>query len=431
VIGVLVLVAVMVIAALRLWRRRRRHRGPATTAISLPAVGDVGLVALREIRERTRAKVFRIGTLVVLGVVAAAIVIPTIKSGPPHAQQVGVVGPVGAALRQTVEASAKSVGTTAHLVRESDLATAKQRTLEGHLSVVIDNGRALVVKAPINATNTSTMAQFARALAKNLALARAFQAAHLSATQISALTRGQAVPVHSLQPGPSHGAARSTAVVGLILVFMMLSQYNAWILTGVMEEKSSRVIEVLLAAVRPIRLLAGKVLGIGLVAFAQATLIVAFALVVAKASGSDLLSGTTPLVLVSILFWLVLGYAFYCWVYAAAGSMAERQEQAQALALPVSLPIVFGYIVALTVASSGNSSTFFVVLAYFPPTAPFAMPVLVALGKVSWEGFVTSAVISVVATVGMARLAGAVYRRAILHTGKRVQLRQLFARSAG
>ena len=70
----------------------------------------------------------------------------------------------------------------------------------------------------------------------------------------------------------------------MILIFVMLTQYNTWILIGVMEEKSSRVIEVLLAAVRPIQLLTGKVLGIGLVAFAQASLIVAFALVLAKAS---------------------------------------------------------------------------------------------------------------------------------------------------
>ena len=56
------------------------------------------------------------------------------------------------------------------------------------------------------------------------------------------------------------------------------------------------------------------------------------------------------------LVWLVLGYAFYCWVYAAAGSMAERQDQVQSLALPLSIPIMFGYIFSLTTASSGNAS---------------------------------------------------------------------------
>jgi ABC-2 type transport system permease protein len=183
--------------------------------------------------------------------------------------------------------------------------------------------------------------------------------------------------------------------------------------------------------VRPIQLLTGKVLGIGLVAFAQASLIVAFALVLAKGVGSDLLHGTAPVVLVSTLAWLVLGYAFYCWVYAAAGSLAERQDQVQSLAFPLSLPLIFGYIMALTAAGSANPSLFFKVLAYLPPTAPFAMPVLVSLGTVTWWEFLASAAISIACTVGMARLATGIYRKAILRTGRRVKLRDLLTGAAG
>ena len=425
----IVLVLVAVVVALRLWTRRRgRER---TASWSWPAVGDVGLVAGREVRERLRAKVFRFGTLVVLAVVAAAIIIPKVESGQHHPQQVGVVGPLDTSLRQSVEASAKSIGTTAHLVTEPDLQAAKERLGQGKLALVVNDGRELLVNTPVEPTTTSTTAEFVRAVSRDLAVAEALQAAQLSPAQASALAHTSPVPVHSLQPGRNHGAAQGTSVVGLILVFIMLTQYNGWILVGVMEEKSSRVIEVLLAAVRPIRLLTGKVLGIGFVAFAQAAIIVAFALILAKVVGSDLLSGTAPLVLVCTLIWLLLGYAFYCWVFAAAGSLAERQEQVQTLALPLSLPIIFGYIIALTAASSGNASTFFEVLAYLPPTAPFAMPVLVALSDVTWVGFLASAALSIVATIGMARLAGAVYRRAILHTGNRLRLRQLFARSAG
>src|SRR5260370_1839182 len=197
-----------------------------------------------------------------------------------------------------------------------------------------------------------------------------------------------------------------------------------------MEEKSSRVVEVLLAAVRPVQLLAGKVAGIGLVAFAQAALIVAFAVVLAQAVGSDLLHGTAPLVLVSTLVWLVLGYAFYSWVYAAAGSMAERQDRVQSLAFPLSLPIIFGYVMALTVASSGSPSTLFDVLAYVPLTAPFAMPVLVGLAAVTWWEFAASAALSVLCTVAVARLATGIYLLAILRTGRRVRLRELVSGGA-
>ena len=211
-------------------------------------------------------------------------------------------------------------------------------------------------------------------------------------------------------------------------MFFLLIQYNTWTLIGVLEEKSSRVVEVLLAAVPASRLLAGKVLGIGLAVFLQAGLAVVVALSVAHAVNSDVLHGTTTASIAATLVWLVLGYAFYSWVYAAAGAMASRQDQVQSLAFPLGLPVIFGYFMALAAATSGNASVFFRVLAYLPPTAPLAMPVLVGLGAVSWWQFAASAIISVVCTVGVARAAASIYRRAILQTSRRVRLREVLAR---
>ena len=218
--------------------------------------------------------------------------------------------------------------------------------------------------------------------------------------------------------------------MGIVLLFFMLTQYCTWILIGVMQEKSSRVVEVLLATVRPIQLLGGKVLGIGLVALGQAALIVSFALVVGAAVGSDLLHGSAPVTLASELLWLVLGYAFYCWMYAAGGSTAERQDQVQTLAFPLSLPILLGYIYSITVVSSGKPDIFFKVLAYLPPTAPFAMSALVSLGQVTWWEFTASILITLAATAGMAVFAARIYRRAVLRTGGRVRVRELLSRGA-
>ena len=277
-----------------------------------------------------------------------------------------------------------------------------------------------------SSSNTSTGAQFAQGVASALGEVNTMVAAGLSETQMSEVAHATAVPITSLHPSKGrHTSASATSIVGVILLFVMLSQYNTWILIGVMEEKSSRVVEVLLAAVRPIQLLAGKVLGIGVVALAQAGLVVGFALLLAKLTGSSLLHGTAPLVMVSILFWLALGFTFYCWVYAAAGAMAERQDQVQTLALPLSVPLLVGYISSLTAATTGSASLFVKVLAYLPPTAPFAMSVLVGLGAVSWWQFAASALICVVSTFWVARLAATIYRRAILRTGGRVKLRDL------
>jgi ABC-2 type transport system permease protein len=432
---VIILVVVAGGLALRVWLRGRTGRpGRPARPVQLAALtrltGYTGLVAGREVRQRLRGRLFRVGTLLILAVVAAAIVIPALNKGKSHTQQVGVVGALSPPLRAAVVATGTSIGTTVRLVPRADVAAAHADLRSGRVDLVIVDGREIVVSKAISASDTSATAQLARAVSKTLGVDEAFEAAGLSAAQAAQLAGARPLPVTSLQPGAGSAVTHTTSFVGLILVFLMLTQYNTWTLIGVMEEKSSRVVEVLLAAVRPAHLLGGKVLGIGLVAFAQAALVVVFALGLARAVGSDLLNGTAPLVLVCTLAWLVLGYAFYCWVYAAAGSMAERQDQVQSLALPLSLPIIFGYIIALTAAGSGNPSTLLKVLAYLPPTAPFAMPVLVGLGAVTWWQFAASVVLTVVCTIGVARLATGIYRRAILRTGRRVRLREIVSGAA-
>jgi len=428
-----VIAVILAVVLLLRWRSRAKRRtGDAQRAWSgLGRVtSDVGLVAAREMRERFRGRIFRVGTLLVLAGVAAAIVIPTLDKGTSQPQTVGLVGTFPVPLRAIVVSSAKSAGTTVRFVSVNQ-ETAYADLRSGRLDLAIVAGQELVVNKPIASTDTSTTAELVLAVAKQLGVAEAVEAAHLTPAQSLELASAGALPVRSLQRGAVKGATQTTSLIGLILIFVMLTQYNTWTLIGVMEEKSSRVIEVLLATVRPIQLLTGKVLGIGLVAFAQASLIVVFSLVLAKSVGSDLLHGTAPVVLVSTLVWLLLGYAFYCWVYAAAGSLAQRQDQVQSLAFPLSLPIIFGYVMALTAVGSGSPSTLFKVLAYLPPTAPFAMPVLVGLGAVTWWEFMASALISVVCTVGVARLATSIYKRAILRTGARVKLRDVVSSAAG
>jgi ABC-2 type transport system permease protein len=406
--------------------------GPTRRSTFGDGLGDVGLVALREIRERVRGRIFRVGTIVILLAVGAAIVIPAVhKNSATQAQKVGVVVPTTAdvsSVHTLIHEIATSTGIKATVATEPSLRAAEAALRSGAIDIAVDADR-VVVNAPLNSNNTSTdTAALAQSLAAGLGVEQSYRAAGLSGQQIEQLAHARAAPVQSLQP-KSKSTVKTTSVIGLVLLFLMLTQYNTWIMIGVMQEKASRVVEVLLATVRPLQLLGGKVLGIGLVAMGQAALIVAFALVVAAAVGSDILHGTAPLVLVSELLWLVLGYAFYCWVYAAAGSMAERQDQVQTLALPLTLPILVAYVLAITTASTGSASTFFEVLAYLPPTAPFAMPVLVGLGLVSWWQFLISVVLSLIGTAAVALLAERIYRRAVLRSGQRVRLGDVIART--
>lgn len=420
----------VVTLGVRLWLRRRRRRSrshaPRGSLRLSSLAGDTGLVAAREIRARVRTRAFRLVTAVLLLAVAAAIVVPSLTKGTSGPQRVGVVGTLSQSQRAAITGAARSVGTAVELLPQASTSAASDALRSGHIDVAVVDGARLVVNKPSAAAGSSTTARLVTAAAADLGLEEAFVAAGLSPAQASRIAGAHPVAVTSLQPAaPRSGASTAASVVGVIIIFVMLSQYETWTLIGVMEEKSSRVVEVLLATVRPIQLLGGKVLGIGLVALAQAAALLAVALLLSKAVGSDLLRGTAPLMLAAAFFWLVIGYAFYCWVYAAAGSMAERQDQVQTLALPLSLPMILGYVMALTAASSGHASVFFQVLAYLPPTAPFVMPVLVGLGAVSWWGFVASVALSLASTVLVARAAAAVYRRAVLRTGRRVALREV------
>ena len=411
--------------------RRPRHYSALGTHL-----GDVGLVARREILERVRGRIFRVGTIIILLIVAGAIVIPKIHSNsttPP--QQVGVVGGSGgtaasaasaASVTQVVKYSGKQAQTPVHVVSEPSVQSAEAALRSGKLDVVVVDGHKIVTNQPV-AGSTSDTATLVQVLAPELGVLNSYEAAGLTPQQIGQVAQSHAVPVESLQPNHNakRGVNKGTSVIGVVLIFLMLTQYNTWILMGVMQEKASRVVEVLLATVRPVQLLGGKVLGIGLVALGQAALIVATAFIVSKAVGSSLLNGTGPVLILSDLVWLVLGYAFYCWLYAAAGSMAERQDQVQTLALPLSLPILIAYIYSITVASTGNPSLLFKVLAYFPPTAPFAMPVLVGLNQVAWWQFLISCALAIVGTAVMAWFAAGVYRRAVLQSGQRVSVRSL------
>ncbi len=290
----------------------------------------------------------------------------------------------------------------------------------------VDGTEKILVKDPISASDSSAGARYVRAVSATLGAQRAFAQAGLTPQQAATVGRAEPLAVESIRPGkPARTTAEATALLGVILVFIVLNQYLTWTLMGVMEEKASRVVEVLLATVRPIQLLAGKVIGIGAVALAQAVALVAFALVLAAAVGSSLVHGAAPLVVAATLTWLVLGYAFYSWLYAAAGSLAERQDQVQSLALPLSAPLIFGYIVSLTGASSGNASLLLKVLAYVPPTAPFAMPTLIGFGEATWWQFLLSVAVTLVCTVVVALVAARVYRTAVLQTGRRVRLREL------
>ncbi len=417
-----------VVLGVLVWRVLARRRGAPARALSSAPRSDVWLVASREYRERARSRTFRASTILVILVVLAVILIPSIGRHHHRAVlRVSIVAGAPAWVSTSTRAVAAAVGeplsvTTVPAARARDLV----RT--GATDVVVSSSR-LRVASSTDLAVTSPSGAFVHTLALALGRVAAEVAAGLTPAQARLVDEARALPIVGVATSGPSSAVTGVLVLGAIITFVLISQYATWTLLGVMEEKSSRVVEVLLATMRPLRLLAGKVLGIGALALTQVLALALVALIAARAAGTNLLAGDSVAAIAMWVLWALLGYAFTSWIYAAAGSLAERQDQLQSLMLPLNVPTIAGYIAALTAAGAGHATLLVRVFAFVPITSTFAVPTLVGLGALSWPWVVVAALESVAATVLVARLAAAIYRRAILRGG-RVRLRDLRGRGA-
>lgn len=385
-------------------------------------VGTVRLIAEREVKERLKAKSFRISTLVAVGIVVVAIVLPKVRSGHKHIYTVAAVGGAPAPIREVVDDAARIGGVKAAAVPVSDGTDGRARIRAGKLDVLID-GPEIVVRKRI-LPDGSGRSRFVLGVEEGLRIRLGLGDEGVAPNRAEAAIHARPLPIVALEKPKTDDTARSTAFFGIVLLFVLLTQYGFIVLSGVVEEKTTRVVEVLLSAVRPRELLAGKVIGIGITALAQALAVLTAGLVAASVSGSKVLTGKSPGTAGWAAIWFLLGYAFYCSVYGAVGSLVSRQEEAQNAAFPVQLPLLVAYVVAFPIVLGGDVSPVVRLLGYLPPTAPIAMPALIGAGQVSTVEILSSLALTLAATVLLVRVAGNIYARAILHTGRRLKIKE-------
>jgi ABC-2 type transport system permease protein len=251
------------------------------------------------------------------------------------------------------------------------------------------------------------------------------QAAGVEPPEIQAALAPPPLPVRSLEPVDEDAQSKRTiATVSVFLLYGQLIGYCYTVSMGVVEEKSTRVVEVLLAAVRPVQLLAGKIIGIGLVGLIQLAIIGVVGLAAATASGAITLPPDSAGTIGSVLLWFLLGYAFYSSMFAVAGAIVSRQEELQNTAAPLNLLMIASFFVAFSSSVGGGpDSTLAKVSSFLPPVAPLVMPVRIAGGDAALWEIALSLVIMLVSTVAVVLLASRLYEGAILRTGARVKLR--------
>lgn len=210
------------------------------------------------------------------------------------------------------------------------------------------------------------------------------------------------------------------AVAGLGLMFFAVYLFGYWIANGVVEEKASRVSEVVISATKTWHILVGKVIGLGAIGLALLSGIAALGFVASLALGMELPQGTASIA-AGVLLWFVLGYAFYSCLFAVAGSVVSRQEAIQYTQMPLLGVMGIGFFVAYSNLNS-LGSPLIQALSFFPPFTPMLMLVRMATRDVTSIELIAAVAVMLAATVGTVWLANRVYRGSILNFGSRVKL---------
>lgn len=394
-------------------------------------------IVKREYIERVRTRSFLIGTILGPLLMAAMILVPALAArakGKPLRIAVidagGQLGEsVGAALREVqVDGRARfdvrapsEAGTT-----EAELkAAVLDERLDGYLALPPDAvATASASYYGRNVTNRIDLRTIERTVSAVL-VGRRLSSAGLDPTKVKELTREldmKTIRLSHKGEREDQGAATILALILLMILYVSILIWGQAVLTSVIEEKTSRVVEVMAAGVPSTTLLLGKLLGVGGAGLTQFLAWSLSLFVVSLASvgsfGSFTMPEITPLMLVSFVTFFLLGFFFYASLYAAIGASVNTVQEAQGLVFPVMLPIILAMVCWPAVLQSPDGPLA-VTVSMIPGMSPLIMFLrIVVLQPPMWQILLSIALL-VLGILGVVWVAARVYRVGILMYGKR------------
>jgi ABC-2 type transport system permease protein len=384
----------------------------------MKGVRQTWLVAAREIRERGRSRVFLVSLVLMLIGVAAAIALPALLDTGPGTKDVGLTGTVPAELSPALRAQGDAVDTTIRIHRYETVADGQDAVRDGDIDVLVVDARQLEWRRRADEQLKAVVTGAIHLVAVHERAA----AAAIDPDELVALVAP--VPITNVELSEVAGRSaddETAAFIMTLVLFGAISTYGAMVLNGVVEEKSTRTVEVLLARMPARNLLAGKIAGIGLLGLAQVVATASVALVAAALVDSVDVPAVRGSVIVWAVVWFLLGYALFATVFGTLGSLASRTEDASSVTGPITVILVLGFMASFaTIGSAGT--TWARLVSWLPVTAPLAMPNRIAMGAASWWEPFLAAALTIGAIAGLVVLGGRVYTRAILHTGATLSL---------
>jgi ABC-2 type transport system permease protein len=381
--------------------------------------GVWAIVARREFVERARDRGFVISTAITL-LILVGVIVATSVFNRGTVYDLAVVGADARPLGEEVVAAARSLDVDVRLTVPTDEGAAARAVREERADAAVVGDRIVV-----RSDAPDALIGVVQAVSLRLRAEAALRDSGLTAEQVRAALVQPPLEIDALEPVDDRRRELSAvAFVGVLALYGQLFAYGYWVAAGVVEEKSSRVVEVLLATVRPSQLLRGKIAGIGMLGLSQLLLIGVIGLVTSRLVGSlDFPAGAVSTIAI-VLLWFVLGFFFYAGLFAVAGSIVSRQEDLQSTMTPLTILIVASFIVGIN-ATSDPSSTLATVASLLPPSAPLVMPTRLVLGESGLADALLSAAISIGATIALIPIATKIYTGAVLRPG-RVRLRQVW-----
>jgi len=386
----------------------------------------VRLVARRELTERVRERSLLVGTCVSIAIIALVVVLPPLLGlDEQDRYTVGAVGEQAAKVAEAARAGAGAFDAEITVRRvEPDGADTELR--DGELDAVLTDDVLRSREKP-----DDKLVGVLQAADREVRSGAALREAGLSEGEVRAALSPEPLRVSTIEPvDDRRDSLGGLAFFTILILYGQLLTYGFWVASGVVEEKASRVVEILLSTIRPRELLAGKVIGLGLLGLAQLLLVAAVGLLVATATGAVDVDSDLLIAVGLSLLWFVLGYAFFACAFACAGALVPRLEELQASATPLTLTIMISLFIAFAV-NSDPEGTLAHVSAFIPFTAPMTLPPRILVGAAPWYEVVGGAVVTLAAAAALIPLAARIYSGAVLRTGSAVKLRDAWrARSA-
>jgi ABC-2 type transport system permease protein len=395
-----------------------RPSGPRTPG----SAALVRLVAAREVSSRIRDRNFIISSVVIIALLLGVMAFQVAVDPGGGGDRLGVVAD-DSRLGPAVEAQAEALGVTVEVVDYADEAAARAAVEDEEVDGVLLDGAGPTPELLVADRDPALEAVVGGAVGGLAVADRLLQAG----VDLQSLPE---VAVTPLGDAADDGERVAVAVIGVVVLYGLLILFAQFVAQGVVEEKASRVVELLLATMRPWQLLAGKILGLGLLGLGQIVVIGVVGVTTALALDLVDVPGALVGTVATVVAWFVLGYAFYASVFAVAASLVSRQEDLGSVLTPASMLLVVGFVVAVQ-AAGDPTGTLATVTSYVPGLSPLVMPVRQAAGGAApWE--VALAVVLMLGAVALiVRLGGRVYAGALLRTSGRTRIREALRAERG